>query len=643
MKNRLAKRRTTRLIAALVVVVLIGTAVVWLKVVRAHEDPTSGYATFAARRGPLTISVLESGAIKAKDQEVIRCELEGRTSITFVVPEGTYVKKGDLLVELDSSNLEDNRIDQEIRVQNTEASYINSKETLDIIKNQAQSDIEKAELTLIFAKQDLEQYLQGQYPNLVTAAQNKVNEAEEVLARALETLKWSQTLFDEKYISETELMADKLAKTKSENNLTVSKNDLNLLENFTKQRQIDQLTSDVRQAEMALERTTAKGRANVVQAEAELNARKQEYDRQVAKLEKIKDQLGKSKLYAPVEGMVVYATSARSGRWRGDRSPLDDGVEVFERQELIYLPKSASSVAEVDIHEASLEKIRAGLPAVITVDAMPGKKFIGTVARIAPLPDPQSMWMNPDLKVYNTDIDLEGADPALRSGMSCKAEIIVEQYPDVVYVPVQSVIRAGGQPTVYVVKDGTVEARNVEIGLDNNRMVNISSGLNEGEVVLLTPPLKAATVEGGEKLLATGRSDGDDTMAEQINEKLRAANGTETGRGTAEDAEAGQPEGPGLAMERSTSEPEQAAAAGSSERPSDEQMQQMRERWQNMTPEEREKERETMRQRFESMSPEEREQMRQRSSGGRGRTEGRRRGENEAQGPAAEQRTEREE
>ena len=199
--------------------------------------------------------------------------------------------------------------------------------------------------------------------------------------------------------------------------------------------------------------------------------------------------------------MVVYATSSRGGGFRDDRKPLADGVEVWERQELIYLPRSTSTVAEVDVHEASLQKVRAGLPAIVTVDALPGKKFMGTVTRIAPLPDPQSMWMNPDLKVYKTEIALETRRSPLRSGMNCKAEIIVEQHNDTVYVPVQAVLRVGGQPTVYVLNDnGQTEERKVEIGLDDNSMVRIASGLKEGEQVLLTPPLKAGAVEPGSRL-----------------------------------------------------------------------------------------------------------------------------------------------
>ena len=180
---------------------------------------------------------------------------------------------------------------------------------------------------------------------------------------------------------------------------------------------------------------------------------------------------------------MIYATSAMTGGRRFNTEPLIEGREVREREELIFLPTTASSKAEVSIHESNLEKIRMGLPAIISVDALPGRKYLGRLASIAPLPDAQSMWMNPDLKVYNTEIFLEDNDESLRTGMSCQAEIIVAKYDDCLYVPVQSVIQVGRQPTVFVVKGKTVEERRVEMGLDNNRMVHIISGLSEGEEV----------------------------------------------------------------------------------------------------------------------------------------------------------------
>ncbi len=622
-KNGIDRRKLFKVVGPVVIIVAIGLIVVWLKAVRGGETPVGEMATFVAKRGPLTISVPETGTIKARQQETIKNEMEGRTSIIYLIPEGTHVKKDELLVKLDASTLQDTKIDQEIKVMNAEAAYINAKETLDIVKNQSQSDIDAATLTLDFAQLDLQKYTDpnGQYRNELVTAQNAITISNEEKTRADETLKWSDQLFKEKYISQTELQADQLAVTRSNVKLEVSRNDIELLENFTHKRQLALLDSNVKQAQMALERAEAKARANIVQAEATLKATDQEYERQKGKLAKIIDQLTKAERRSPVDGMVIYATSVRGGGFgRENRQPLDEGVEVFERQDLIYLPTTASAMAEVDVHESHLEKVRLGLPVIITVDALQGKRFVGTVGRIAPLPNPQSMWMNPDLKVYTTEIYLEGDDPSLRSGMSCKADIIVEQYQDVVYIPVHAVIRVGGKPTVYVVKDGKLEERTVEIGLDNNRMVKITSGLNEGEVVSQTPPLKASTVEAISQTPGGASPDANDTTMERINEKLKAANGTRTSPPL--DKIAGPPQ-QGQERQMGTGLDEAGQKRTTGEGPqglSTEQIEQMKRRFENMSPEERQKETEKMKERFQNMSPEEREKMRQQrsQSGGRG-------------------------
>ncbi|MHC4520754.1 MAG: efflux RND transporter periplasmic adaptor subunit, partial [Planctomycetota bacterium] len=155
--------KSFRVFGLLVIVVAIGLAIVWLKVVRGGESASEQMATFVAKRGPLTISVLESGTIKSREQIIIKNQVEGRTSIISLVPEGTRVKKGDLLVELDASTMDDEKIEQEIKTMNAEASFINSKETLEIVKSQAISDVNVASLTLEFAIQDLEQYKSGQF------------------------------------------------------------------------------------------------------------------------------------------------------------------------------------------------------------------------------------------------------------------------------------------------------------------------------------------------------------------------------------------------------------------------------------------------------------------------------------------------
>ncbi len=473
------------------VFLITGTTLVVTRRITPSADISSA-STFTVTPGPLRINIVESGTIKAREQIIIKNQVEGKTSIIYLIPEGTQVKKGDLLVELDASSLMDAKIDQEIKVQNAGAAHINAKEQLAVAENQAKSDMDLAGLTLVFARQDLEKYKEGEFPNELKQAEAEITLAEEELTRARETLAWSQTLFNEKYISQTELAADQLSEKKKALDLELAKNNRNLLVNYTYKRQIAQLKSDVSQAEMAMERTRRKARAEVIQAETDLKAKKAEYQRQQDKLEKIVQQIDKTKIFAPANGLVIYATSAKGGMFRHNTEPLEEGQDIRERQELIYLPTANSSNAEIAVHESNLKKIKPGLPVIITVDALPDKTFTGRITRIAPLPDAQSIWMNPDLKVYTTEIFLDDNNGAIRTGMSCQAEILIESYENALFVPVQAVLKISGVPTVYVLKNQKFDPRPITTGLDNNRMIHVKKGLEPGDKVLLTPPLAAA-------------------------------------------------------------------------------------------------------------------------------------------------------
>jgi HlyD family secretion protein len=555
--------------AAIILLLLIGITVVAFNHSSSKEIPAGDTPSFAVKRGPLRISVTESGTIQAREQIIIKSEVEGRTTILSLVEEGKIVKEGDLLVELDSSQLLDERIEQQIRVQNAEAAFIRARENLAVAENQAQSDIDKAELTLEFAKQDLKKYTasEGEYQNQRKEVESRITMAKEELQIAEEKLKWSQELYKKEYISRSELQIDELGVNKRTLDLELAENNLRLLEDFTHPRKLAELESDVNQAEMALERTRRKAKADVVQAEADLRAKQSEFDRQKDKLKKNGEQIEKTKIYAPADGLVIYATSAQTRGWRSSEEPLDEGREVREREELIYLPTATAVKAEVKIHEASLQKVKAGLPVRVTVDALPGRTFTGRVAKIAPLPDATMVWLNPDLKVYNTEIYLDGEGDNLRTGMSCRAEIIIEEYDEATYVPVQAVLRVGGEPTVYVHSGRTFDPHKVEVGLDNNVMIRIIRGLEPGEIVLLTPPLASAAVEQG-----ADRVTGETFTAEEA--LAPASRPIEGGDSQESDMREGKEEG-----SRRKMDPEQ--------------MRKMRER-------------------FEKMSEEEREEMRQR-------------------------------
>lgn len=449
---------------------------------------------FTVREGPLTISITEAGTIQAKDQIILKNEVEGQAQIIFLIEEGAEVNAGDLLVELDASQLVDGRVDQQIQVQNKEAEFISTRENLEVVKNQSQSDISAAELAFQFAKEDLAKYQEGDYPMSLKEAEAKIALSLSDQSQTREQLQGSKRLLDEGFLTSIEYDQHKAQAERAELDLQLAEAAMDLLKEYTYERKMTELKSAIEETERALERARLKANADVVQAEARLRASESEFARQKDKLTKLDEQIEKTKIYAPTQGLVIYATTAKGDGWRR-QEPLEEGQTVRERQELIYLPTADKMMAQVQVHESNLNKIKPGLGVRITIEALPDQSFTGHITKIAPLPDAQSAYMNPDLKVYPTEIEITGANPTLRTGMTCQAEIMVARFEEATYVPVQSVFMVKGAPTAFVSSgDGTFEQRRVEMGLDNNNMLQIASGLKAGERVLMTPPLDIAAV-----------------------------------------------------------------------------------------------------------------------------------------------------
>src|SRR2546429_4874501 len=158
----LIKKQPRWRIGALILVLAL--AVIWLK----SGGKSAGHsATFTARRGPLEISVLEGGSIQALESQEIKCEVRvgyQGTKILKIVEEGYQVTEEDLktnkvLVELDSSDLQKQIVQQEIQYQTAIASLTDAQQGYDIQLNQNISDIKAAEQKSRFARMDFDKFL----------------------------------------------------------------------------------------------------------------------------------------------------------------------------------------------------------------------------------------------------------------------------------------------------------------------------------------------------------------------------------------------------------------------------------------------------------------------------------------------------
>jgi HlyD family secretion protein len=439
----------------------------------------------AVQRGPLRITVLERGNLEAADSAVLKNEVEGRTTILWLIEEGTQVEKGELVCELDTSDLHERRVTQEISVQNREAAHVKAKQNHAIQESQNLSEISRADRELLFAEMDRTKYLQGDFPQQRQQSDEEILLAKEELQRATQDLEWSERLAEKGFLENTQLEADRLAQKRGEIQLAQKERALALLEEHEHPRRLQELDADVEETKRELDRVKLQAAAKIVDYEAEVRTSLAQLELEREKLAKLDAQLAKAKMYAPRSGMVVYFVE--SDRWGGGE-PLQEGSEVRERQEIITIPSAGNMVAQASLHESVLESVRVGMPCLVTVDAVPEKSFPARVKFKALLPDQVSRWMNPDLRVYRAQVELLASDERLRPGMSCSVEIIVNELADTLFVPLQAVYLDLGKPVCFVSKPGGWDLRSIEPGANDGKWVVVTSGLSEGESVLLSPP-----------------------------------------------------------------------------------------------------------------------------------------------------------
>ncbi len=500
-------------------IVILTAAGLILHSAQQEKKKLKEFITTQVKKKDLVISVIEGGNLKALKSLKVVNEVPGQRTILDVVPEGTQiteedVKNGKVLIRLDSRDIENDLDQQKVSLETAYASFKEAEENLEIQKKQNESDLNQAQLKIMFAKMDVEKYLGsavasrllgkkesvnysqllkdpelgGEALNKRRQLENKIDLAKEELARAQDTLDWSSKLAEKGYVTKSELEADKLALQQKSVSLEQAKLDYQLFFDYDFPRQIEQLLSNYREAVAEFDRVKSKCQSRLIQAEANVKSKRATYSLTKTRLETTMGNLEKCTIRAKQPGFVVYATT---GRFFVE-TPIQAGATVRMYQELLSLPDFSTMGVEVKIHESNVEKVKPGLPATIKVDAFPGQVFTGKVQSIALMPDPTLKWLNPDLNVYVAQISFDRSYDYLRPGMSAQVEITIDVLKNVLVIPLVAVNFRDGKAYVNVLRGRKIETRQIEIGQNNEREAEVKKGFNEGDTIVISAIGKTA-------------------------------------------------------------------------------------------------------------------------------------------------------
>ncbi|MFG0248985.1 MAG: efflux RND transporter periplasmic adaptor subunit [Phycisphaeraceae bacterium JB051] len=443
-------------------------------------------ATHRVTRGSFDMLVIANGEIEAKNKVEIKNEVDGNTTIIDVVPEGTQVKKGDVLIRLADDDIRDKIETETLSVEQAQTDKLAAEQDHAIQLNEADSDLKAAELKLELAKLDLEKWTLGDDPKKTRELNVAVQKATRNLQRAKEELEASEQLYKEDFISRSELEDDRLDVIEAESALKTAMLDVEVYKKYTKPKEQKKVQSDVDEAAAALERTKRRNQSKIAQSQAKLQGKIRTLAIREDRLEKLHEQLSFCVVKAPQNGMVIYATTV--GGWRRRNDPIVQGKSVRKNESLIVLPDTSQMVASVKVHESLVGQLKAGQKAMITIDATPGQPIGGEVYEIGVMAT-NGGWMNPDLREYTVKIDLppsSGED--LKPAMRCSSRILTGRVENVLFVPIQCVVTVGKQSYVYVREGDQSIRRKVTTGRSNESIVAILDGIEEGDRVMMVPP-----------------------------------------------------------------------------------------------------------------------------------------------------------
>ena len=404
----------------------------------------------AVKRGLFVHEILDRGSVDSARNTDIQNRVESSAAgtniqIVWVIPEGTIVEEGDLLVELESSALYDN-------VQTQETSVL-----------AAVAALAQAEASLETSKISLEEYLEGVFKQDHTTIRNRLFSAEELVRTLENDLVHFERLWERGYITRAQVDAAVIELDKAHNTRNMEELNLHVLETLTKERRVTQLEAAI-----------ASDEANVLSAKRTLEFREN-------RLKYLQEQLERCKIYAPRSGQVVYFMP----RWGNDDNLIREGLRVIERQVLLQLPDPTQMQVRALINEANVRLVRPGQVATVRLEAFPNQVFDGEVRTVNDYPEPVSWQGGVMSREYLTTVTVLNPPEGIRVGLTAEVRIVVNEIPDALILPMQAVFEYGGKMYAITFDDGKWAKVEVVTGVANDREVVILEGLNEGDEVVL--------------------------------------------------------------------------------------------------------------------------------------------------------------
>ncbi len=445
--------------ALLAVLLLAGVAAALLM---ARRTPSEQTLTATVRRGALAARLTTTGTLRPVESLTYRSPVPGRdVEILELVPEGSKVAPGDLLARLDTTEVE--------------REMARTRDDL----RQAQIDLEIAEGELDEAQAQVTAVRDGDGALTVAESVSRLQLAERREGRLREEYEQLKPLLARGFITREELGRTASEFEQAQEELALARKRADVVQQLSHPRE---------------QRKAALGLAQKESQRLRARARVQETAQRLSQLGDIVDACT---IHARGPGLAVYEDYLSAN----PRRKVRIGDRVTSSQGIVTIPEVARMVIEASVSEAEVHRVVQGQRTAVHVEAFPGVALSGLVTRIGTLASASPFRPQQD-KRFAVVIALDTAPVDLRPDMSARADILVAERANTLLIPVNAVFDEGGAFVAHRIGRAGVETRALVLGESNDQLVEVLSGLDERDAVLLATP--GARAAGATPSLPTG-------------------------------------------------------------------------------------------------------------------------------------------
>ncbi len=244
---------------------------------------------------------------------------------------------------------------------------------------------------------------------------------------------------------------------------------------YVSQIEFDTIQREYDVAKASLESATA--------AKDRINAQSEDIKAQEATVRESKNSLSIARLnydYSFIKSPITGVVTSR---------PVKLGETVSKGSLIVNIVSTEDLYIEAFIDEADVARVKLGQEVNISMDAYPGKTFIGEVYMISPV----VLGGKQETRTFEVRTRFKEKGIVVKPGMSADVEIIVDSVRNTLVVPSQSVIERGGKKFVFTKKGSNARLVPVETGKFNWSFIEIISGIKEGDMVIINPDVSGIT------------------------------------------------------------------------------------------------------------------------------------------------------